>query len=85
MAFFLEEVYGIMIPLMRLLRMPSTSAHRQTQHRERRRRGLRCLTIEIRSQEITELVRRGLLADGDQGSRQAVVGAVHRLLDQTLG
>jgi len=65
--------------------MPATCAYRQAQHRERRRRGLRCLTIEIRGQEITELVRRGLLADGDQGSRQAVVEAVHRLLDQTLG
>ena len=32
-----------------------------------------------------ELVRRGLLAEGAQGSRQAIIEAVHRLFDQTLG
>ena len=65
--------------------MPTAAAHRQANHRERRRRGLRCVTVEILNREVEELVQRGLLAEGAQGSRLAVVEAIHRLFDQTLG
>jgi hypothetical protein len=37
------------------------TAERVRLHRERRRRGLRCLMIEIRDREIDALVRHGLL------------------------
>lgn len=60
------------------------SAHRQATHRERRRRGLKCVTVEIRDREITELVRRGLLAEADQGRRAVIAEALHRHLDATL-
>jgi hypothetical protein len=59
--------------------MPSSAA-RQRLHRERRRRKLRCITLDIRAQEVTEL----LLAPTDQGSRTAIGEALHRHLDQTL-
>jgi len=39
----------------------SAAAERMRLHRERRRKGLRCLTIELRESEIDALVRMGLL------------------------
>jgi hypothetical protein len=62
----------------------SPSANRQSLHRERRRRGLKCVTVEIRNQEIIELVRRGLLAEADQGRRAAIAEALHRFMDEKL-
>jgi len=53
-------------------------------HRERKKRGLKCVTLEIRSTEIAALVKRGLLADTDHGSLTAVRDALYGHLDQTL-
>ena len=39
----------------------SAAAKRMRYHRERRREGLRCVTIELRETEIDELIRRKLL------------------------
>jgi hypothetical protein len=39
----------------------SPAAERMRLHRERRRKGLRCLTIELRETEIDALVRNGFL------------------------
>jgi hypothetical protein len=38
----------------------SPAAERMRRHRQRRRDGLRCLTVELRDREIDELIRRGL-------------------------
>ena len=54
-------------------------------HRERRRRGLRCLMIEIRDREIDALVRRGLLDDEKRDDTAAIRAAFHQYLDRTLG
>lgn len=64
--------------------MHSAVAQRQATHRERRRRKLKCVLIEIRDGEIGVLVGRGLLAPTDQGSRTAIAEALHRHLDATL-
>jgi hypothetical protein len=40
----------------------SNSAECLRRHRQRRRNGLRCLTIELRETEITKLIREGFLA-----------------------
>jgi hypothetical protein len=40
---------------------PSPAAARMRLHRDRRRRGLRCLTIELRETEIDVLIGKGLL------------------------
>ena len=43
-------------------RLPrSSAAERMRAHRQRRRDGLRCLTIELRETEIDALVRNGFL------------------------
>ena len=54
-------------------------------HRERRRRGLRCLMIEIRDREIDALVRHGLLDGAQRDDTTAIRAAFHRYLDHTLG
>ena len=63
----------------------STAAERMRLYRERRRRGLRCLTIQIRHSEVDALVERGLLAPEQRADRRYTVQALHRLLDLTLG
>lgn len=64
--------------------MSSNSASRMSLHSERKKRGLKYVTLEIRSAEVPELVLRGLLADADQGSLTAVRDALYTHLDKTL-
>jgi hypothetical protein len=61
------------------------TAERVRLHRERRRRGLRCLMIEIRDREIDALVRHGLLDSKNRDDTAAIRAAFHRYLDDTLG
>jgi hypothetical protein len=65
--------------------LPSSSAAlRMRRHRERRRDGLRCLTIELRETEVTELVRQGFLSEDARNDPQALRNAFYRFLDRTL-
>jgi hypothetical protein len=63
----------------------SAAAERMRAHRERRREGLRCLTIQLRETEITELIRRKLLEADARNDLRAVRNALHRHLDASLG
>jgi hypothetical protein len=54
-------------------------------HRERRRDGLRCLTIEVRETEIDALIRKGLLRAEMRNDQNAVSEALYAYLDRTLG
>jgi hypothetical protein len=60
------------------------SADRMRALRERRRHGLRCVTVELYDREITALVRRGLLLAREAGDRNAIRTALHRLLERVL-
>jgi hypothetical protein len=62
----------------------SPAAERMRLHRERRRQGLRCLTIELRETEIDALVRRGLLIAETRHDGYAVRMALYEYLDDTL-
>jgi hypothetical protein len=62
----------------------SSGAARTARHRERRRRGLRCLTIDLRKSEIDALVRRGRLALESRGDIPAIRKALHEFLDDAL-
>jgi hypothetical protein len=64
---------------------PSPAAERMRLHRQRRRDGLRCLTIELRETEIDVLVGKGLLNRETRHDPQAVSEALYAHLDQTLG
>ena len=62
----------------------SQGAARMRLHRERRRHGLRCLTIEVRETEVDALIRGGLLEQETRNDRNAVLKALYGHLNRTL-
>jgi hypothetical protein len=72
-------------PMSEIDAIKEATANRVRRHRERRRRGLRCLTIEIRDREIVALVRHGLLDGEKRDDTTAIRAALHKYLDDTLG
>jgi hypothetical protein len=64
--------------------IPSAAAERMRLHRQRRRLGLRCLTIELRETEIEALIHRGLLKAETRHDMDAVRKALYEYLDHTL-
>jgi hypothetical protein len=63
---------------------PSAGAVRMARYRDRRRKGLRCLTIELRETEIDTLVERGWLSRDDRGDLAAARSALYGFLDHYL-
>jgi hypothetical protein len=63
----------------------SPAAERMRSHRERRRKGLRCLTIELRETEIGVLIQKGLLKSDARNDLYAIRDALYAHLDRTLG
>ena len=63
----------------------SPAAERMRLHRERRRRGLRCLVIELRETEVDALIRGGLLEHETLNDRNAVLKALYGHFNRTLG
>jgi hypothetical protein len=63
----------------------SAAAERMRAHRKRRQAGLRCMTIELRETEVTELIRRKLLDADARNDVHAIRNALHRHLDESLG
>ena len=57
-------------------RARSAAAERMCRHRERRRDGLRCVTVELRETEIDALVRIGLLRAEMRHDINAVIEAL---------
>jgi len=62
----------------------SASAERMRRHRERRLKGMRCLTIELLEKEIDVLIRRGQLAPGGRDKPGAIKKALYAFLNDTL-
>jgi hypothetical protein len=60
------------------------AAERMRRSRERKRKGLRCYTLEIRDREIEALVRHGWLPAGERENASAVVQALYGFLDRSL-
>ena len=63
----------------------SPAAIRMRLHRERRRKGLRCITTELRETEIDAFIQMGLLKAEMRNSPNAVAKALYAHLDRTLG
>jgi hypothetical protein len=57
---------------------------RMARHRNRRRKGLRCITIELRETEVDALTRCGRLARDDRAHPAAIRKALYAFLDDTL-
>jgi hypothetical protein len=62
----------------------SPAAQRMRHHRERRRLGLRCVTIQLFEKEVDTLVSRGLLQADARNDPYAVREALHKHLSRTL-
>ena len=60
----------------------SPSAKRMARHRERRRNGMRCITVELREVEIAFLIRSQFLEPEDRADPIALRNAMHRWLDR---
>jgi hypothetical protein len=61
------------------------AAARMQRSRDRRAKGMRCYTLELRDEEIAALVRRGLLSPDRRTDRAAVIKAMYEFLDRNLG
>jgi hypothetical protein len=61
-----------------------SAAERMRRHRERRRDGFRCLTIELHVTEIDFLIEKGLLQSVARNDLDAVRQALHSYLDETF-
>ena len=60
----------------------SAAAERMRAHRQRRRDGLRCLTIELRETEIDTLIGKKAVARNDEDAiRDALYAHLERTLD----
>jgi hypothetical protein len=53
-------------------------------HRQRLQRGLKCVTIELRTSEIQELIRRGFVTEATATSTEAIRHALYAFLDRNL-
>ena len=60
---------------------PSSGAQRMRLYRERRRRGLSCIKVQLRRTEVDALIARGLLEPADRQDRGVLAAALHRYLD----
>jgi hypothetical protein len=61
--------------------LTSCAADRMRRHRQRRRDGLRCLTIELRETEIDALISKALLQESDRDDVNAINKALYQFLD----
>ena len=60
----------------------SAGARRMRWYRERRRRGLTCIKVDLRRSEVDALIARGLLQPAERDDRGALAAAIHRYLDE---
>jgi hypothetical protein len=57
------------------------AAERMRRYRERRRRGLSCIKVQLRRSEVDAPIACGLLHPDERQDRIALAAAVHRYLD----
>jgi hypothetical protein len=57
-----------------------SSAARMTRHRERRRQGTRCITVDVSQSERDALMVRGYLSEGERDNGVALKKAIEAVL-----
>ena len=62
----------------------SSAAERMKLHRERKKKGMRCLTVELRETEIDALIRQGFLKADTRNDAETIVDALYAFLDREL-
>jgi hypothetical protein len=63
----------------------SAAAERMRRHRERRRDGLRCVTLDVHDGEIDALARRGFLKADARNDLRSIEMALYVFLEHALG
>src|SRR5262249_30712590 len=63
------------------LSVVSAGARRMRWYRERRRRGITCMKVQLRRSEVEALIAYGLLQPAQRQDRNALAAALHRYLD----
>ena len=63
----------------------SAAAERMRRHRERRRDGLRCVTLDVHDGEIDALARRGFLKSDTRNDFRSIEMALYVFLEHALG
>jgi hypothetical protein len=61
-----------------------SSATRMTRHRERRRQGTRCVTVDVSQSERNALVVRGYLSEGERDNGAAIKKAIEGVLSDLM-
>ena len=61
---------------------PSRAAERMRRHRERRKKGLRVVSIEMSNSDIAMLVRSGVLNDTSTSDDWAITAAIYDFFDK---
>ena len=61
-----------------------SAVERMRAHRQRRRDGMRCLTLEIRDGEIDALIRKKMLKADARNDADAIRDALYAHLERTL-
>jgi len=60
----------------------SPAAERMRRSRQRCKKGLTCITVELRAEEIRTLIRWGDLAPDQAGDKHAIQAALYKWLDR---
>jgi hypothetical protein len=66
-------------------KLPRSLAAERMRRRERRREGLRCVTIELRQTEIDALARNAFLKSDARNDLYSIEMALYQFLERTLG
>jgi hypothetical protein len=74
----------VSVPKMANAVARSPAAERMRRSRERRRNGMRSVTVELREIDIDALIRKGLLQADARNNLIAVRNALHSFFDRTL-
>ena len=64
--------------------LPLTGATRSRLYRERRKKHLKCVMVELRNTEIEPLIKRGSLAQEDCGDEVAIRQALYKFFEEKL-
>jgi hypothetical protein len=62
----------------------SPAAERMRAHRQRKKSGMRCVTIELRKTEIDALISKGFLSADTRNDTSEIIDAIYAYFDREL-
>jgi hypothetical protein len=68
-----------------VIRSPTPAAKRMREYRRRRRRGMRCVTVQVSEADIEALVAKGYLAPSGRAEANAIQEAADMFISDALG